>query len=197
VREAAERTRAERDAAAAAAEREAAAYFSAVEALRLESANATALASRAAEVEARARAQGASAEVAKASRLRAARELEEARGDLATVRGSFRTLAARITALKETVTARDTALVKEHFEHNRVEKEAAALRAESARLAKQTAAADGVLSAQRSESGKLSAIAKEAEAEAKRQAAAVADVRGERTLLINQLVKRDAELTSL
>ena len=93
--------------------------------------------------------------------------------------------------------AKDQALVKHHFDHHRVDTEKEALRLEVARVQKQIQACEHIVSNQEVETRKLTAIASEAEAEFSRQRKELDAVRAERTLLLQQLEKRDVELTQL
>lgn len=75
----------------------------------------------------------------------------------------------QIDQLKEEIMAKEAALVKEHLEHQRVEKEKDALKAELQRMKQQAAESKAYIEQQEVEERKLLKIISEADAERLRQ----------------------------
>lgn len=69
----------------------------------------------------------------------------------------------QIEQLKEEISAKDLALVKEHFDHMKVEKEREALRFEINKATSQIREADGAIAAQKTEIENLNQIIGEAD----------------------------------
>lgn len=75
----------------------------------------------------------------------------------------------QIDQLKEEIQAKENALVREHMEHQRVEKEKETLKAELQKMKQQAAESKAYIDAQESEQRKLLKIISEADAERVRQ----------------------------
>ena len=75
----------------------------------------------------------------------------------------------QIDQLKEEISSKDAALVKEHLEHQRVEKEKESLKAELQRMKQQASESKAYIEAQEAEERKLLKIIAEADAERVRQ----------------------------
>ena len=75
----------------------------------------------------------------------------------------------QIDQLKEEITAKESALVKEHLEHQRVEKEKDALKAELQRMKQEAAESKAYIEQQEAEERKLLKIISEADQERMRQ----------------------------
>jgi seryl-tRNA synthetase len=94
--------------------------------------------------------------------------LIEAEDEIAEMKRKFKIMNHQIEQLKEEITAKDHALVKEHFEHKKVEKERDSLKEELQELKGKVTEADETISSQVSEVQKLTHIINEADAERSR-----------------------------
>lgn len=173
------------------------AYFAAVEGLKLQELQATALQKGIDELNEKLQSQAQLYEVVKAERNQNSKSYSGMSETLAELQAQFKAINVRIDSLKSAIASKDTALVKEHFEHHRVEKEKAALKGELSRLAKAITSAEHVAGVQEGEVSKLNTIIGNAEEEATRQRAELGTVSSERQLLQTQLVKRNTELTAV
>jgi chromosome segregation ATPase len=182
---------------AASCDEAAQAYFTAVEGVKLQELQIAALQRKIEEGSGKLKQQQALYEAVRADRNMYSKSLVAAHADIGDMRRTFRTLKRSIEALKEEITAKDHALVKEHFEHHRVEKEKEALRHEVTRVQKQVQSCDHIVVNQEGEAVKLAAVIAEADAERARQAKEYDAVLAERNLLQGQLVRRDGELSAL
>jgi chromosome segregation ATPase len=125
------------------------------------------------------------------------KQLVAAHAEIADVKGAFKDTTHRVETLKDDITSKDQALVKLHFEHHRVDTERDLLKAEVSRIRKQIQSCDHIIANQESEIKKLNAISTEAETEFDRQKKELNAVKSERALLLQQLEKRDVELSAL
>lgn len=187
----------ERDKYSELAEREATAYFAASDALKFQRQQAQALEKKIEEILGKIRSQEQLHTAMKTDRMKYSRAADEAKLALLDVQKSFRDYTLRVETAKEVISARDEALVREHFEHHRVEKDLEALEAEKAKLTKQITSSETIITSQMAEAAKLNAIIAEAEEEKKTQIKEVAKVRAEQHQLAQQLVNRNAELTEI
>ena len=96
------------------------------------------------------------------------KNLIEAEDEIAEMKRKFKIMNHQIEQLKEEITAKDHALVKEHFEHKKVEKERDSLKEELQELKGKVTEADETISSQVSEVQKLTHIINEADAERSR-----------------------------
>ncbi|KAK3589418.1 hypothetical protein CHS0354_020747 [Potamilus streckersoni] len=99
--------------------------------------------------------------------------------------------------LKEEIQAKEAALVKEHLEHQRVEKEKDTLKAELQKMKQLAGENKAYIEAQEAEERKLLKIIAEADAERVRQKKELDQVISERDILGTQLVRRNDELALL
>ena len=123
------------------------------------------------------------------------KSLIEHQDEIQEMKRRFREMNHTIESLKQEITGKDHGLVKEHFEHQKVEKERDILKNDINKVKKRIANCDQI-SANQAEARKLTQIIMEAEAEG----AATKGARGgkvERTLLANQLTQRNNELHKL
>jgi chromosome segregation ATPase len=182
---------------AASCDEAAQAYFTAAEGVKLQELQIAALQRKLEEGSGKVKQQQALYEAVRADRNMYSKSLVAAHADIGEMRRTFRTLKRSIDALKEEITAKDHSLVKEHFEHHRVEKEKEALRHEVTRVQKQVQSCEHIVANQEGEAAKLAAVIAEADGERARQAKEYDAVLAERNLLQGQLVKRDGELGAL
>jgi DNA repair exonuclease SbcCD ATPase subunit len=103
----------------------------------------------------------------------------------------------QIEQLKDEITSKDHSLVKEHFNHHNVDKERELLKNELTKIRKQILSSEQIIDNQKVEVQKLAQIIQEADEERGRQRKECDAVMSERDILGNQLIKRNAELTTL
>lgn len=125
------------------------------------------------------------------------KNLVQAQSEIAEMKQRFKIMNHQIDLLKEEITAKDHALVKEHFNHHNVDKECDALKNEVTKVRKQIVSSEQIIANQRNEIQKLSQIIQEAEEERQRQKKECTAVLGERNILQSQLVKRNEELSKV
>jgi len=109
----------------------------------------------------------------------------------------FKIMTRQIEQLKEEIQQKDQALVKEHFEHMKVDKEKETLRDGLAEVQKKFSVKEGEEQRYTSEVSKLNLIINEAEAERLKQQKEYDIVVSERDILGTQLIKRNDELAQL
>ena len=85
------------------------------------------------------------------------------------MRRRFKTMNSQIVQLKEEITQKDHGLVKEHFEHHKVEKEKEHLKSAVTKAKKRTTNCQQISASQSAEIQKLKGILTEAESERGRQ----------------------------
>lgn len=97
------------------------------------------------------------------------KNLIESQDEITEMKRKLKIMNHQIDQLKEEITAKEAALVKEHLEHQRVEKEKDALKAELQRMKQQAAESKAYIDQQEAEERKLLKIISEADAERLRQ----------------------------
>jgi hypothetical protein len=97
------------------------------------------------------------------------KSLLESQDEISDMKRTFKMISHQIEQLKDEITAKDQTLVKEHFDHHRVDKDKDALRAELTRIQKQIQSSDQIMKNQEQEISKLSSIIHEADEEKARQ----------------------------
>ncbi|XP_041476507.1 cilia- and flagella-associated protein 58-like [Lytechinus variegatus] len=125
------------------------------------------------------------------------KNLIESQDEITEMKRKLKIMNHQIDQLKEEITAKEAALVKEHLDHQRVEKEKEALKAELQRMKQQAAESKAYIEAQEAEERKLLKIISEADAERLRQKKELDQVISERDILGTQLVRRNDELALL
>ena len=125
------------------------------------------------------------------------KNLLESQDEIAEMRRKFTIMNHQIEQLKEEITAKEGALVKEHFEHVKVEKDTEQLRNENTKIRHQILEAQQTINSQKVEITKLSHIINEADAERLRQKKAYEHVINARDILGTQLIRRNDELALL
>jgi chromosome segregation ATPase len=106
-------------------------------------------------------------------------------------------IARQIDNSKDEIAIKDHELVKEHFDHHKVEKEKEAIRSEALKLKRQIKNCEEIMEAQEAEKIKLNSVVGKADTERVRQQKEFAAVIGERDSLRSQVIQRDAELSTL
>lgn len=125
------------------------------------------------------------------------KNLIEAQEEINEMRRKLKIMNHQIEQLKEEISSKESALVKEHFDLVKVEKEKESLKNEIQRLKQQCDMAQQYIQSRQAEEQKLRAIAAEAEAERQRQKKEFETVVQERDILGAQLVRRNDELALL
>lgn len=125
------------------------------------------------------------------------KNLIECQDEITEMKRKLKIMNHQIDQLKEEITSKEAALVKEHLEHQRVEKEKDALKAELQLLKKESSEAKAYIDQQQTEERKLLKIIQEADAERLRQKKELDQVISERDILGTQLVRRNDELALL
>ena len=97
------------------------------------------------------------------------KNLIESQDEITEMKRKLKIMNHQIDQLKEEITAKESALVKEHLEHQRVEKEKDALKAELQRMKQEAAESKAYIEQQESEERKLLKIISEADQERMRQ----------------------------
>merc|ERR1712010_370958 len=103
----------------------------------------------------------------------------------------------QIEQLKEEITAKDHALVKEHFDRQKVEKQREQLKNELGKLKKLKTKAESTIEKQHAEIGKLTSIIQKLEDDTIQQKKEYDQVVNERDILGTQLIRRNDELALL
>ena len=125
------------------------------------------------------------------------KQLVQVQEEITGFKRKFRTMNHLIEQLKDEISGKDHAIVKEHFNHHAVDKEKELLKNEIAKIKKQLYTSDEIVENQRMEVLKLLKIIDEAEKERVRQRLEVMAVESEKNLLTDQMVKRNLELKNL
>lgn len=125
------------------------------------------------------------------------KQLLDAQEEIQSLKRKFRSMNQQIDQMKEDISAKDHAIVKEHFLHHSVDKERELLKNELTKIRKQVQASEGIIENQRVEILKLQRIIDEADQERTRQRNELSSVLSERNLLTNQLMKRNEELNEM
>ncbi|GMI42250.1 hypothetical protein TeGR_g14775, partial [Tetraparma gracilis] len=125
------------------------------------------------------------------------KNLIESQEEIAEMKRRFKVMNHQIEQLKDEITSKDHALVKEHFNHHNVDKERESLKNELTKIRKQILSSEQIIANQKVEVQKLSQIIQEADEERNRQVKEYSAVMSERDILGNQLIKRNEELTKL
>jgi hypothetical protein len=122
------------------------------------------------------------------------KQLIDSQSEIHDLKRKFRALNHHINQMKEEISTKDHAIVKEHFLHHSVDKEKELLKNELTKIRKQLQSSEVIIENQQIELTKLQKIIDEADRESKRQVNELASVLSERNLLTGQLVKRNSEL---
>ncbi|XP_006630821.2 cilia- and flagella-associated protein 58 [Lepisosteus oculatus] len=125
------------------------------------------------------------------------KNLIEAQDEITEMKKKLKIMNHQIDQLKEEINGKETALVKEHLEFQRVEKEKEALKAELQKMKQQAQETKQFIDNQEAEERKLLKIIADADAERLRQKKELDQVISERDILGTQLVRRNDELALL
>jgi len=125
------------------------------------------------------------------------KNLIECQDEITEMKRKLKIMNHQIDQLKEEITTKEAALVKEHLEHQRVEKEKDTLKAELQLMKKEASESKAYIEQQQTEERKLLKIIQEADSERLRQKKELDQVISERDILGTQLVRRNDELALL
>ena len=172
-------------------------YFQQLEEIKLKELDIMDLQKKIAEGENRLKQQQNLYEAVRSDRNLYSKNLIEAQDEIQEMKRKFKILNHQIEQLKEEINTKDLSLVKEHFEHMKVEKEKENLRGENNKAYAQIKEADNAISSQKAEIEKLNHIINEADSERGRQKKEYDQVVNERDILGTQLIRRNDELALL
>lgn len=125
------------------------------------------------------------------------KNLIEAQDEIAEMKRKFKIMNHQIEQLKEEITAKDHALVKEHFDHQKVEKQKEQHKNELSRMKKLLGANEQTIHNQDAEIRKLTHMIRRMDNEALDQRKEYDQVINERDILGTQLIRRNDELALL
>lgn len=172
-------------------------YYTALEELKLQEMQVHELNRKIAEDQMKLKQKQSLYESVRSERNLFSKQLVDAQEEIHALKRKFRSMNNQIDQMKEDISAKDHAIVKEHFLHHSVDKERELLKNELTKIRKQVQASEGIIENQRVEIMKLQRIIEEADQERQRQKNELAAVLSERNLLTAQLVKRNAELNEM
>ena len=125
------------------------------------------------------------------------KNLLEAQDEIAEMKRKFKIMNHQIEQLKEEIGTKDLALVKEHFDHMKVEKEKESLRFELNKAAMNIKETESAIESQTLELQRLNQIINESDASMNKQSKELAGVVNDRDVLGTQLIRRNDELSLL
>ncbi|GBG34684.1 Cilia- and flagella-associated protein 58 [Hondaea fermentalgiana] len=125
------------------------------------------------------------------------KNLIESQDEIAEMKRKFKIMNHQVEQLKEEITAKDHALVKEHFDHQKVEKQKEQLKNELSKMKSLLEANEQTINAQNAEILKLTHMIQKMDDEALRQRKEYDQVINERDILGTQLIRRNDELALL
>ncbi|XP_030058639.1 cilia- and flagella-associated protein 58 [Microcaecilia unicolor] len=125
------------------------------------------------------------------------KNLIEAQDEITEMKRKLKIMHHQVDQLKEEITSKEAALVKVHLDHQRIEKEKEALKAELQKMKQQDLETKQFIENQEVEQKKLLKIISEADTERLRQKKELDQVISERDILGTQLVRRNDELALL
>ncbi len=136
-------------------------------------------------------------EAVRADRNLYSKNLIESQDEVSEMKRKFKIMNHQIEQLKEEIKAKDAALVQEHFERKKAEKERDTFKSEISRIQRQIQEAEQTIAAQKAEMAKLNLIINEADGERSQQHKEFEQVISERDILGTQLIRRNDELALL
>ena len=172
-------------------------HYTAIEELKLQEVQVSDLQKKIIDGQSRLKQQQNLYEAVRSDRNLYSKNLIESQEEIAEMKRRFKVMNHQIEQLKDEITSKDHALVKEHFNHHNVDKERESLKNELTKIRKQILSSEQIISNQKVEVQKLAQIIQEADEERNRQKKEYDAVMSERDILGNQLIKRNSELTNL
>ncbi len=125
------------------------------------------------------------------------KNLIEAQDEIAEMKRKFKIMNHQVEQLKEEITSKDHALVKEHFDHQKVDKQKDQLKNELSKMKNLIESNEHTINAQNAEILKLTHMIQKMDDEALRQRKEYDQVINERDILGTQLIRRNDELALL
>merc|ERR1711871_1066010 len=125
------------------------------------------------------------------------KNLIESQDEIAEMRRRFKIMYHQIEQLKEEIKEKDSALIKEHFEHHKVQKANEQIKESLEKAQRRMRNLTNIVETQRAEIKKLESTIAEAEQEKQRQQKEYEGVISERDILGTQLIRRNEELALL
>ena len=172
-------------------------YAQALDAVKEREISVLQLQKKIAEGEARLKQQQNLYEAVRSDRNLYAKNLIESQDEIAEMKRKFKIMSRQIEQLKEEIQAKDTSLVREHFEHMKVAQEKEQLKEALAAVIKKEEDMGAEEAAFKAEVAKLNQIISEAESERLKQQKEFDIVVNERDILGTQLIRRNDELARL
>ncbi|XP_060715833.1 cilia- and flagella-associated protein 58 [Tachysurus vachellii] len=136
-------------------------------------------------------------EAIRAERNNYSKNLLDAQHEITDMKRKIKSMSQETGQLTEEIKSKEAALVKEHLEFLRIEKEKEALKVELQKIKKQAQETKQFMDNQKMEEQKLLKIIADADAEKVQQKKELDQVISERDILGTQLVRRNDELSSL
>ncbi|CAM6127709.1 unnamed protein product [Calypogeia fissa] len=125
------------------------------------------------------------------------KNLVQAQDEIDEMKRKFKVMAHLVEQLKEEVASRDHALMKEHEDHLKVEKEREILKGDLSKIHVQIKEAEDKIAESMAQIENLNHIVSEADDEQARQKKEMEVIKGERDILAAQLIRRNEELALL
>merc|ERR1711939_418920 len=125
------------------------------------------------------------------------KNLIESNEEIAEMRRKFKIIYHQIEQLKEEIKEKDQTLIKEHFEHHKVQQACAKTKELLEKAQKRMTNLQKIVETQKSEIKKLETTIQEAESEKRNQRKELEGVIAERDILQTQLIRRSDELKGL
>ena len=172
-------------------------YTQALEEVKVREMSIIQLQKRISEGETKLKQQQALYEAVRSDRNLYSKNLIESQDEIAEMKRKFKVMTRQIEQLKEEIQAKDTSLVREHFEHMKVAQEKERLREELAAVIKKEDDMAAEEASFKAEVAKLNQIISEAESERLKQQKEFDIVVNERDILGTQLIRRNDELSQL
>lgn len=172
-------------------------YYTALEELKLQELQIRELQKKIAEDQAKLKHKQNLYEAVRADRNLYSKQLVESQDEINALKRKFRLTNHQIEQIKEEISSKDHAIVKEHFHHHSVDKERELLKNELTKIRKQVVSSEQIIENQHVEVLKLTRIIEEADLERQRQTNELVAIVAERNLLTAQVVKRNGELSEM
>jgi chromosome segregation ATPase len=172
-------------------------YYTALEELKLQELQVRELQKKISDDQAKLKHKQNLYEAVRADRNLYNKQLIDSQDEIATLKRKFRLTNHQIDQIKEEISSKDHAIVKEHFHHHSVDKERELLKNELTKIRKQVLSSEQIIENQHVEVLKLTRIIEEADLERQRQNNELIAIISERNLLTAQVVKRNSELSEM
>ena len=172
-------------------------YYTALEEMRLQETQIVELQKKISEGEGKLRQQQNLYEAVRTDRNMYSKNLIQSQEQIFEMKRRFKLMNHQIEQLKEEITSKDHSLVKEHFDHHKVEKEKEKLKHDLTAYKKKIEGCSKDVSKYDADVKELIKIIQHADEEKVRQTKQYKSVISERDILGSQLVKRNEELSAL